>query len=406
MNKTPTKLTKLKWSLPWLTRYPFWRVREIVHRFSNGKYPQNLVFVIANHYEPSWLEDALADLKTQIVRVKAWHEKAKKIASALKDSDGYSFRHTYFFPIEQYYKEILDSLSETQADDLGEVEIHLHHGVEKPDTSENLRSTLIEMRDTLAEKHKLLSWMESVEHPVYAFVHGNLALANSAGGEYCGVDNEMQILAETGCYADMTLPTAPDITQVPMLNAIYECRNALDEAIPHRSGNNLRVGQQEIDFPFIFTGPLVFNWTENTLGIPAPRLDNGVLAENQPMDLARLERWRSTRISVKGREDWVFIKLYCHGFLEYDTDSMIGERALRFFSEVIEHGERTGEYKVHFATAREACNMVIAAVEGKEGSPTEFRDYRLKSIMKDTNESVLKTTSRLAAASTFLESSV
>ena len=39
---------------------------------------------------------------------------------------------------------------------------------------------------------------------MYAFVHGNFALANSAGGRYCGVDEEMQILAETGCYADMT----------------------------------------------------------------------------------------------------------------------------------------------------------------------------------------------------------
>ena len=44
-----------------------------------------------------------------------------------------------------------------QAEGLGEVEIHLHHGVEKPDTAENLRKVLIEFRDCLAEEHKCLS---------------------------------------------------------------------------------------------------------------------------------------------------------------------------------------------------------------------------------------------------------
>ena len=28
------------------------------------------------------------------------------------------------------------------------------------------------------------------------------------GGQACGVDNEMEILANTGCYADFTLPSA------------------------------------------------------------------------------------------------------------------------------------------------------------------------------------------------------
>ncbi len=399
----PTTLTKLRWSLPWLTRYPFWRLREILSRNSNDKRPQNLVFIVANHFEPSWQDKGFADLKTQIEKVKAWRVKAKAVADVLKDSEGHSFRHTYFFPIEQYYREVLDILSEMQNEDLGEVEIHLHHGIKERDTAENLRRMLIEMRDMFAEEHKLLSRVDAVSHPVYAFVHGNLALANSAGGAYCGVDNEMRILAETGCYADMTLPTAPDKTQVPVLNAIYECENSFDDAIPHRSGNNLKVGQGDIRFPFIFTGPLVFNWTEKTRSIPAPRIDDGVLAENQQMDLARFERWCSANIRVEGKEDWIFIKLYCHGFFAYDTDSMMGERAVRFFNEVIENGERTGDYKVHFATAREACNMVIAAVEGKEGSPGKFRNYRFKSIMKKAGDFVLKKTSQVAAFATLLE---
>jgi hypothetical protein len=388
-NNAPTKWTKLKWSMPWMTNYPFWRVREWFSR-PREMTKQHLIFIIANHFEPAWGVSGNAGLKLQIKRVNAWSEKAKGIAESLKDSEGRSYRHTYFYPIEQYHSELLEILSEMQADDLGEVEIHLHHGVEKPDTAENLKRVLTDVRDTLAEKHKILSRMENVNHPVYAFVHGNSALANSAGGFYCGVNEEMQILAETGCYVDMTLPTAPDRTQVKMLNTIYECEHPFDKPVPHRSGNHLKVGKTQIKFPFIFTGPLVLNWTERSRGLVAPRLDDGVLAANQPLDIARFERWRKARIGIEGKEDWIFIKLYCHGFIEQDQDSMIGERALRFFSEVIEHGERSGKYQVHFATAREAANMVFAAVDGKDGSPGEYSNYLVKSIMQSVNKTVAK----------------
>ncbi len=117
-----------------------------------------------------------------------------------------------FFPAEQYDYVILETIAAMQAEGLGEVEIHLHHGVEQPDTAENLRKTLTEFRDCLAEEHRCLLRSGGTGKPMYAFVHGNLALGNSAGGKFCGVDNEMQILQETGCYVDMTLPSAPDET--------------------------------------------------------------------------------------------------------------------------------------------------------------------------------------------------
>jgi len=62
---------------------------------------------------------------------------------------------------------------------------------------------------------------------------------------------------------------------------------------------------------------------------------------------------------------------------------MIGEQMKKFMSEVLETAERTGEFKVHFASAREAFNMVAAAVDGKEGSPGTYRDYKLRQIMHE-----------------------
>lgn len=370
---------KFKYSLPWLARYPFVRAGDRLFRAGGEK--KHLIFTIANHFEPAWKEGGMHDIKSQRCRMSEWHAMARSIGDAVRDVDGTKFRHTNFYPAEQYDRHILDEMAEMQSEGLGDVEIHLHHGIENPDTSENLRRTLVDFRDCLADEHKCLSRLDGKGDPMYAFVHGNLALANSAGGRFCGVDDEMQILQDTGCYADMTLPSAPGQTQVPMINKIYECTLPFDQPVPHRKGRPVQVRSTDPALPLIFTGPLVFNWTRRIKGIPFPRIDDGAMTNNQPMDMARFKRWVSSNIIVKEQPDWVFIKLHCHGFFDNDQSACIGEEAIRFFSEMGEHGDRSGEYKLYFATAREAFNIVMAALDGKKGSPGSYRNYRLKEIM-------------------------
>ena len=379
---SPGKFTKLGWSLPWLLRYPLWRTHELVRRLTDeSDQQQHLIFVIANHFEPGWSDDGtILDLSTQQRRLEDWCEQARIIGEAVRDHDGTSFRHTNFYPAEQYHRPLLERMAVLQAAGLGEVEIHLHHGVEQPDTAENTRRVLLEFRDRLAQEHKCLSRMTDDGEPMYAFVHGNWALANSARGRCCGVDCEMQILAETGCYADLTLPSAPDISQVARINAIYQCGHPLTEARPHRSGPNIKVGGQ-VKLPVIFTGPLVFDWGRRRKGVPVPRLDNGALTARYPPTLERLNRWSAARINVKGRPEWVFVKLYCHGFFDEDQPAMIGDQMKRFLSEVLELAERTRRFKLHFASAREMFNIAMAAVDGREGEPGLYRDYRLRQIM-------------------------
>lgn len=125
----------------------------------------------------------------------------------------------------------------------------------------------------------------------------------------------------------------------------------------------------------------MFDWSRKRSSIPVPRLDDGALALNYPLTLRRFQRWRSARISVRGRPNWIFIKLYCHGFFDWDQDAMIGSEMRRFMGQVLELAEKTGEFSVYFASAREAFNMVMAAVDGNSGSPGEYRDYRLRQIM-------------------------
>jgi hypothetical protein len=86
---------------------------------------------------------------------------------------------------------------------------------------------------------------------------------------------------------------------------------------------------------------------------------------------------------VRGQPLWNFIKLYCHGFFPQDQDAMIGDGVARALEQILELQERTRAFKLHFTTAREAFNIAMAAVEGLQGEPGEFRDYSLRSIMSE-----------------------
>ena len=374
--------TKLGWNLPWLARYPWVRLKSLMEAAAYER--KHVIVTVANHFEPSWSEGGLLDHASQMKRLKAYRKMAQATGDEIRDVDGTKFRHTNFYPGEQYHPEILEVMAEMQADGLGEVEVHLHHGVERPDTAANLERQLVEFRDVLAERHRCLSRMKGEEQPKWAFVHGNLALANSCGGRFCGVDNEMEILARTGCYADMTLPSAPDQSQVAVINQIYECGHSLNEAVPHRSGIRLAANGESPQLPLIMQGPLVFNWTRRIKGVPVPRIDDGALAANQGLNDARFRRWLSANVTVAGRSDWVFVKLYCHGFFSHDQSVCIGEEARRFFGEMVENGEKAGKYSIHFASAREAFNIAMAAAQGHSGDPHNYRDHILTPIMNET----------------------
>lgn len=372
---------KISANLPWLLRYPFTRISSFLEQTAFEK--KHVVIIIANHFEPGWSQHGILDHATQLKRLKEYIKLATETGSAVIDADGTKFRHTNFYPAEQYDPEILDLLAEMQHNGLGEVEVHLHHGVERPDTSDGLRNILVDFRDTLAERHKCLSRSNESRSPMYAFVHGNLALANSAGGKYCGVDDEMAILQETGCYADMTLPSAPNETQVPMINKIYEFGRSINHSVPHYEGRRVAANGKSPQLPLIFTGPLSLYLGGNRSVPLRPKIDSGALTAADGDGGGRFNRWMSSNITVAGRSNWVFIKLYCHGFFDQDQSACIGDGARRFFGEIIERGDRTGKYAVHFATAREAFNIVSAAIDGEDGDPNLYRNYRLTAIMDE-----------------------
>jgi hypothetical protein len=372
MDLPESALDKVRSTLRWLPTSVWQRV---VRRATRVR-PIHLLIAVADHFEPGILPDSphlFASRDEQEQRLERWCCEYPKMADRHRDVEGRPFRHTYFFPAEQYDAGLVSRLAEHCQDGWGEIEIHLHHGHSAPDASDNTRRTLVEFRERLVT-HGCLSRLDGTGPPRYAFVHGNWALANSSDGRFCGVDDELEILAETGCYGDFTLPSAPSPAQTRKINALYECTPPLARRAAHRHGSDLRVGSRVRQLPLIVQGPLLLAMRRDGSSLWRPYIENAALTYNAPPTLARLRLWQSAAVGVRGRPDWIFVKLHCHGMDPYDEPAMFGEPAQLFLRELLALEDQV---RTHFLTAREMVNVIFAACDGRDGDPGAYRDYRL-----------------------------
>jgi hypothetical protein len=342
----------------------------------------HVILMLADHFEPGYVPRsprATAPFAEQEQRLAQWCIDYPEIVKRWRDHDGQPFMRSYFFPAEQYERSLLARLAEHCNDGWGEIEIHLHHGVAQPDTANNTRRQLTEFRDILAHRHNALCYWDGQGLPRYAFIHGSFALANSNHGFACGVDSEMQILAETGCYVDMTLPTGPfHRSQTAKINSLYECTPPLDRRESHRTGPDLRVGRAPGIFPLMVQGPLLWDFHPAQAG-HIVGIENSALTTPNPPSIRRLQLWKKAAISVEGRPDWLFIKLHCHGMDPTQKPAMLGDPMKQFLRELVEGAAERNEI-LHFVTAREMVNIILAACDGKTGNPGDYRDYRLKRV--------------------------
>ena len=264
----------------------------------------HILFSICDHFEPFW---NWADMNTASRRVGTWIEKYPDIASRHVDCLGSPPRHTFFYPIEEYDRDLMAKVAGLCHGGLGEVEVHLHHD---NDTGERLREILVSYKKMLAEEHGLLSVSRFNQETRYAFIHGNWALDNSApDGKWCGVNNEIDILQETGCYADFTMPSAPSDTQTSTVNSIYYAIDRPDSPKSHDSGNPAVAGLSGQKGLLCIQGPLCLDFRSRKFGI-LPRIENGALTEDLQAGVDRVNRWIRQHVCVMGRPDVIFVKVY------------------------------------------------------------------------------------------------
>jgi len=344
----------------WMRGWARHLVRRARTRRVDG--PRDLLFALCDHYEPLW---GGAPDDVGHARVRAWTEGYPRMAAAFRDAEGRPPRHSWFFPGEEYRPEFLDGLAGLVRGGFGEVEFHLHHD---GDTAQTLRPRIEDHLRTFAEHGHISRGDRGFQ---WAFIHGNWSLANSRpDGRWCGVDDELPLLFDLGCYADFTFPSAPDPCQPDQVNLIYWPTGDLNRRRSFEHGERARVGTSFDDRLLMVTGPLALV----RKGRAGLRIENGALTGDDPPTPDRVRTWSAQGIHVQGRPEWVFVKVHTHGAIEDTAASLLGDGA-RAMHETLAELAASGRWRLHYVTAREMYNVARAAMAGESGDPADYFDY-------------------------------
>lgn len=329
--------------------------------------PRHLLFALCDHYEPLW---GNADDAKGAERVRFWHENYPRMADKFRDADGHKPRHSFFFPGEQYKPEYLEPLADLARRGYGEVEVHLHHD---GDTAESLRRQLDATLEDFASHGHLTRDKDGRLR--YAFIHGNWCLANArSDGRWCGVDEEIPLLFDNGCYADFTFPAAPNECQPHIVNQIYWPSGDFGRRRGYEEGIPARVGEVMRDRMLMIQGPLSMALRPRGRGV---RIENAALTALDPASATRARSWVSQGIHVDGRPDWVFVKLHTHGAPDGEGASLLGAGGHTLHEVLTQQYNDGTKWILHYVTAREMYNIAMAAMDGKYGNPNAYRDHVL-----------------------------
>lgn len=315
----------------------------------------HVIFLVVDHHEPG-------HGKRGIKKSKAWLKAYKNNVDGIYDDYGNPVQYTWFYPYDHLNSQVVLNLNALVFDGLGEVEFHWHHG---PHTNESFAQD-IETALSWFNSHGTMLPVGDDSKPQFGFVHGNWALDNSSLPKYCGVNRELDILQRFGCYADFTFTTFGTKAQPSKINSIYYAVDT-DQPKSYNSGADARLGVHYNGL-MIFEGPVCNDWHDLIWECAA-------LETTSPFKPHRVNLWLKNAPTVKGRPEWLFVKVYTHG--SQSRDVILGSQFRDMFAELKRISKEKG-LSLHFVTAREAYNIVKAAEDGQIGNPENYRDYSLK----------------------------
>lgn len=346
----------------------------------------HVMFLVVDHFEPGTRG---ADKKTSDMRFETWFKKYPELARKHRDSYGKFPQHVFFLPPHYLTHEYMVKLSELAYYGFGEIEFHLHH---EGDSSETLTKKINETLEKYSRYGALIT-AEKKPRKTYGFVHGDWALDNSRGGRFCGVNNELTILKETGCYADFTMPSLLE-SQSKKVNSIYYAKDDPEKPKSYDEGIDVEVGEKQSGDLMLVEGPIGFNlkdWRHKYF----PSLEDSELIKENPPFSKRIDHWIRCSIHVKGKPEWIFVKVHCHGGPEQDHYTLLGEPTEQMYQYIESKYNDGKKYILHHVSTREAYNIIKAAEAGKTGDPDEFRDYIIppyaNQVIKTNAQYTLKT---------------
>lgn len=346
-----------RWLWPYLTS------RHTRHTWQPGE-PLDVYIAVCDHYEPKRGGATPAKAKG---RVQEWLDKYPALFSQFQDSAGRPPQHTFFYPEDEYEPELVDMVASLCRQGYGDVEIHLHHD---HDTAEGLREKLIRFKTTLFERHGLLRRDPDTGDITYGFIHGNWALDNSrSDGRWCGVDNELDVLVETSCYADFTMPSAPSETQTRMINTIYWAQGRKNQRKSHNFGVPVASGPRPERGLLMIPGPLGLDWSQRKFGL-LPGIENGNLQNNQPPTEKRLANWLRACVNLPMLTSSVAVKLHTHGVHEPNQEVLLGDKMVKLHAHLRRLSSENANFRYYYVTAWELARTVLSAVTSNKNHDT------------------------------------
>ncbi len=332
----------------WLVPY----LKDRLRNSARTRKPRRVWVAITDHYEPWGMG---ASVETALDRVARWRDKWPRIANdAPRDATGQRPQYSFFYPQEEYRRDLLDGIAEIVALGVADVEVHLHHDKEQRDS---FIRKVTEFCRRLTGDHGLLRRQDG--RTVFGFIHGNWALDNShPDGKACGLNGEIALLRDLGCYADFTMPSLPSATQGRILNQIYWCTNNPDNR-PRSFDHGIEAtvdGGPQGDLLMI-TGPVGLRRGRRLM----PRVETGEIAGYDLPTPARVRHWLDLAPMIG---DDLFLKLYTHGAQERNSDPLLGGGFSNLYRWLAEEANRRG-IEVHWATAWQMYQAVDALVHGR-----------------------------------------
>jgi hypothetical protein len=352
-----------------------WSTTGFLSRFNTSVKPVHILFCLVDHYEPGTGNVSSDTAKN---RVQLLLSEYPKLAARHKDSAGNIPRRTWFFPPHYHQNGFLRDLVSLCAKGYGEIELHLHHGKHDPDTSENLETTI---RQCIEEYSHFGIFGSENGQKKYGFIHGDWALDNSRHGQFCGVNNELEILTKTGCFADFTFPSLNEANPA-QINSIYYAKDDLAKPKSYNYGNPVKLLGKPSGDLMVIQGPLYPYFKQGK--ISGMRAFGDGIDGRHPVDKKRVDLWVKTGIHVHGKRNWIIVKTHTHGAT--DSEAVLGKEMDDVLT-YLEHGYNDGvDYLLHYVTARELYNIIKAIEAGEAGTdPEKYRNYKIKPPVYDAS---------------------
>lgn len=353
----------------WLPYYLWYKIFDR-QKPSIGK-PIHIFLCVVDHFEPF---NGNVDYQTAIERVRAWKKEYPIFAKRHRDTDGNSIQHTWFYPPHLDHS-MLPHIVELCQQGYGDIEMHLHHNLMEPfpDTSQTLRDKILKCIDDYG-KYGIFCQPEGRQR--FAFIHGDWSLDNAMGDAFCGVNDELNILHECGCYADFTFPSI-NRAQPAMVNRIYYAHDEPDKAKSYNRGTPVQAGQTAPQNALMIA--------QGILGLrPDKRkrfkfaIDYSDLDFDDPPTKERVDFWVKNSLAIKGKPNWRFIILHTHGGREIRWDANFGssaDNAFRYMEQKYNDGKK---YILHYVSARQLYNYIKVLEKNIDFSISDARDFMIK----------------------------